>query len=352
MVFGDGEKRSTTRKLVSPAFNPTYLKRYARTLPHICAQSPIVAHIAAQSGALFQASRRCANIEVLCRGRPACRSMHDSLHQRILSPSCTGACAVCLIAIRENPLRTTLTRGADKQLSRCTMDIVFEAAFGHQLGAQRDAESERFTGAVGELLAATASPLVLLPFAEKLMARRYASARRVISEVCLASLCVFVCLHYVSDQASHYSRKFTVFACVSASAYIPYGVCNSPQAIYAAIRAMRRRIDAEKRTGTTAERPEGFFIRLLMNDRTHSSLSISPFLFLLFLFLFLSSAEAGYSDQAVHDELFNLFVAGHEATAITVTWALYLLTQHSNVRQRSVSGMLYVCVCVCLCMCM
>jgi hypothetical protein len=74
------------------------------------------------------------------------------------------------------------------------MDIVFEAAFGHQLGAQRDAESERFTGAVGELLAATASPLVLLPFAEKLMARRYASARRVISEVCLASLCVFVCL--------------------------------------------------------------------------------------------------------------------------------------------------------------
>jgi cytochrome P450 len=50
--------------------------------------------------------------------------------------------------------------------------------------------------------------------------------------------------------------------------------------------------------------------------------------------------------------LFNLFVAGHEATAITVTWALYLLTQHSNVRQRSVSGMLYVCVCVCLCMCM
>jgi cytochrome P450 len=36
----------------------------------------------------------------------------------------------------------------------------------------------------------------------------------------------------------------------------------------------------------------------------------------------------GMSDQEVRDEVVTIFVAGHETTAVTMTWVWYLLSQH------------------------
>lgn len=40
------------------------------------------------------------------------------------------------------------------------------------------------------------------------------------------------------------------------------------------------------------------------------------------------------SDRQVRDEIFTFFFAGHETTALSLTWALYLISQHPEVEQR------------------
>src|SRR5690606_7660848 len=40
------------------------------------------------------------------------------------------------------------------------------------------------------------------------------------------------------------------------------------------------------------------------------------------------------SMQQVRDEVVTLFLAGHETTANALTWTLYLLSQHPEVRER------------------
>jgi len=40
------------------------------------------------------------------------------------------------------------------------------------------------------------------------------------------------------------------------------------------------------------------------------------------------------SDKLARDELFTLFVAGHETTAVGLTWAFYLLAHHSEIAAR------------------
>lgn len=47
-------------------------------------------------------------------------------------------------------------------------------------------------------------------------------------------------------------------------------------------------------------------------------------------------AETGQSltDAQIRDELYALFVAGHETTALWLTWALYLLAAHPNVQEQ------------------
>lgn len=42
----------------------------------------------------------------------------------------------------------------------------------------------------------------------------------------------------------------------------------------------------------------------------------------------------GMSDQQARDEIMTLFLAGHETTAVTLTWTLYLLARHQVVQQR------------------
>jgi len=40
------------------------------------------------------------------------------------------------------------------------------------------------------------------------------------------------------------------------------------------------------------------------------------------------------SDQQLHDEVMTIFIAGHETTALTLTWALVLLAQHPTVEAK------------------
>jgi cytochrome P450 len=52
--------------------------------------------------------------------------------------------------------------------------------------------------------------------------------------------------------------------------------------------------------------------------------------------LFATDAETGESltDEQIGDELYSLFVAGHETTALWVTWALYLLAKHPEMQTQ------------------
>jgi cytochrome P450 len=40
------------------------------------------------------------------------------------------------------------------------------------------------------------------------------------------------------------------------------------------------------------------------------------------------------SDEEIRDELFTLFFAGHESTALAIAWSFYLLHRHQEVRER------------------
>ncbi len=42
----------------------------------------------------------------------------------------------------------------------------------------------------------------------------------------------------------------------------------------------------------------------------------------------------GMSDRQLHDEVLTIFIAGHETTAVALTWCLYLLSQHPDVERR------------------
>jgi cytochrome P450 len=50
-----------------------------------------------------------------------------------------------------------------------------------------------------------------------------------------------------------------------------------------------------------------------------------------------SDAEGGLSEEAIRDEAMTLFLAGHETTALSLTYALRLLAQHPHERQRVVA---------------
>jgi cytochrome P450 len=46
------------------------------------------------------------------------------------------------------------------------------------------------------------------------------------------------------------------------------------------------------------------------------------------------SATTGMTDKQVHDEALTLLLAGHETTAVALTWTWYLLSQHPEVEAR------------------
>lgn len=59
---------------------------------------------------------------------------------------------------------------------------------------------------------------------------------------------------------------------------------------------------------------------------------------LLSMLLTASDADGSQmSDQQVYNEVMTLFIAGHETTANTLAWALYLLAQHAEIEIRLIS---------------
>ena len=44
------------------------------------------------------------------------------------------------------------------------------------------------------------------------------------------------------------------------------------------------------------------------------------------------------SDKQLRDEAMTLFLAGHETTAIALSWSWYLLSQHPAVEQKLAAG--------------
>jgi cytochrome P450 len=42
----------------------------------------------------------------------------------------------------------------------------------------------------------------------------------------------------------------------------------------------------------------------------------------------------GMSDRQLHDEVLTIYIAGHETTAVALTWCLYLLSQHSEAEKH------------------
>lgn len=55
---------------------------------------------------------------------------------------------------------------------------------------------------------------------------------------------------------------------------------------------------------------------------------------LLSLLLAARDAEGGMTDEQVRDEAMTIFLAGHETTAVWLTWTWYLLSQHPEVEAR------------------
>ena len=47
-----------------------------------------------------------------------------------------------------------------------------------------------------------------------------------------------------------------------------------------------------------------------------------------------STGGAGMSDEQARDELITLFIAGHETTAIALSWTFYYLAQHPEIEAK------------------
>lgn len=73
-------------------------------------------------------------------------------------------------------------------------------------------------------------------------------------------------------------------------------------------------------------------INTIVNERRHTTEDRGDLLSMLLLF----EDEDGnrMTDKQVKDEAMTLFLAGHETTANALTWALYLLAQHPDIRAK------------------
>jgi cytochrome P450 len=74
-------------------------------------------------------------------------------------------------------------------------------------------------------------------------------------------------------------------------------------------------------------------IRLMIAERRTSNVQRNDLLGMLLA----ERDEHGsiMSDQQVHDEVLTMFLAGHETSALTLTWALFLLAKHPEIQERA-----------------
>ena len=73
--------------------------------------------------------------------------------------------------------------------------------------------------------------------------------------------------------------------------------------------------------------------RLIKERRLSNETEKSDFIQML---LEAEDADSGerMNDQEIRDELMTIFVAGHETTALTLSWAMYLIAKHPKVQNR------------------
>lgn len=75
-------------------------------------------------------------------------------------------------------------------------------------------------------------------------------------------------------------------------------------------------------------------IYALINRRRNSSVEHHDLLAMLMGARDESTGQAGMTDQQLRDELITLFIAGHETTAVALSWTFYLISQHPAVEAR------------------
>ncbi len=90
------------------------------------------------------------------------------------------------------------------------------------------------------------------------------------------------------------------------------------------VRRMRR---AEAFLGTTIYR--------MIRERRAQRTDCGDLLSMLLLAQDEAGDGTGMTDKQVHDEALTLLLAGHETTAVALTWTWYLLSQHPKVVRRS-----------------
>lgn len=86
--------------------------------------------------------------------------------------------------------------------------------------------------------------------------------------------------------------------------------------------------------GTLAVRRFDHIIEQIFEERSRSDAPPDDLLSLLIHFR--DKEDAPFTRQQIRDEIAVIFLAGHETTATTLMWALYLLDQHPELQNRAV----------------
>jgi cytochrome P450 len=89
----------------------------------------------------------------------------------------------------------------------------------------------------------------------------------------------------------------------------------------------------DNRLGRQAQKTIDEVIMGFIHDRRASGQDKGDLLSMLLLAVD-SEGSGGMSDKQVRDEAFTLFAAGHETTAVTLTWTWYLLSRNAAVEAR------------------
>jgi cytochrome P450 len=124
----------------------------------------------------------------------------------------------------------------------------------------------------------------------------------------------------LSDETDSIAQAFTdLLALLGEYLYLPFPPLSVPtprnrrmQARLHALNAIVQRLIEERRQSRAREYD---LLSLLIEAQDEES-------------------GQGLSDRQLRDEIFTLLFAGHETTANTLTWALYLLAQHPEEQQR------------------
>jgi cytochrome P450 len=122
------------------------------------------------------------------------------------------------------------------------------------------------------------------------------------------------------DGASDFEQAFLrVNRLYAEYFYAPFPPLNVPiprnRRLQAAIRSLNEVVDTIINERRRQNRDKGDLLSMLLMARDEET-------------------GQGMNEQQVHDEVMTMLMAGHETVATSLTWTLYLLSQHPDVEQR------------------